>query len=641
MMGLAAQSSRWKLAMEDELVQLAKSSAEATSWQEAAAEDQEASQTLLEKSEAEQTEGDLLEEEGEILVGKGNADNGKAATQEAEGDELAAEAAEASSESDTIFAKAGVQEALAEEDVTKALVHTELATEKGVSAEADEVGTAICQFIPLVDIVCDVVGSMAAVGLESQAVKNAAQSAEEYGTAAALQAKVDAETAQAAELQAAAAEEGEQAVAKKTKVTALEVKADKEIMEGEADEAAAKEELAQSIADETAAEEEEAKAATEEDASAKAWERSLRHGANACGKAIMMSLVSVAALAFWVIRIANSLVVPVARSSANALWAFATRNSRGTKPGANNNNHIFTKNMAHTSSLIVHHALLFVVFFGIWGESLLHLLTLTSVTSMGGLLLGFSSSLAATQVTLMHALPKAFQNEGTLASHFWAGSREFFRWMLVLCPLAIMEIIMVWVNAGSWAFRKSIVEVSRHWWLWGVLVVSTCVHHWNFSRTITNCVDEYSQSDDKAFESDSSVLSLLLNAKKGAEYGTEEIENVEELDEWVSLQEAVEVSEEQHFRTLQYSAATSKTRTENKRCVFTLAKEDATKVRLLLVFEILMASIMLALLRQSTPVLKELWPASKSILLAAYPQWYLLAGMCSGLVVLMLVCACL
>ena len=49
MMGLAAQSVVWKQKMESELAMVAKKSAEATAWEEAAAEDQAASEELMEQ----------------------------------------------------------------------------------------------------------------------------------------------------------------------------------------------------------------------------------------------------------------------------------------------------------------------------------------------------------------------------------------------------------------------------------------------------------------------------------------------------------------------------------------------------------------------------------------------------------------
>jgi hypothetical protein len=45
--------------------------------------------------------------------------------------------------------------------------------------------------------------------------------------------------------------------------------------------------------------------------------------------------------------------------------------------------------------------------------------------------------------------------------------------------------------------------------------------------------------------------------------------------------------------------------------------------RLKLPFELLVATSMFALLQQSIPNLKDLWPASKTIILAAHPHWYL------------------
>lgn len=70
-------------------------------------------------------------------------------------------------------------------------------------------------------------------------------------------------------------------------------------------------------------------------------------------------------------------------------------------------------------------------------------------------------------------------------------------------------------------------------------------------------------------------------------------------------------------------------------------RQDFVDLRLLTAFEVLMASIMLALLWQSSPITKQLWPASKAILLAAHPHWHAFAAVGAVIALILLVCACL
>ena len=647
MMGLAAQSSRWKHAMEEDLAKLAKSTAEAAAWQEAAGSDQVASEALTETSVAEQADGALLESEGEALITKGTADQAKAVAAEEEADGLVEVAAEAHGESVAMVAEAASEEALAEEDVAKATSDAALAAENTATAEADEAGTAICQFIPLIDVVCDVVGGVAAVGLETSSVRSAAMAAEEYAAAAVLQAKVESATTEATELEASAVEEGEEAGVLKSKAAALEIQADEELAEGEADEAAATEALDKSVLDKEAAEEEQAKAATEEEESTNAWSQSVHHGANACGKAIMLSLASGIALVFWILRIAGSVVAPVMKSGVGFLWTSLVMSSPEeanlkTTTISSISSRSATTEILHTASHILQHGLFLVAFFGVWGDALLQLRNLSAIPATGGIVLGFSFSLAATQSFIMHAAPKAFQHGGSFGSSVWVAFREFSRGVIVLSPLVVMEILLVWVNLGSWVFVPSMVQGARRWWLWLVLALGIVVHHVYFTFTPSRSteMDDQQRRNDEA----RSLLIPTSEEKDGfTDYGTRDVDadtdteffDAEE-DEWISI-EAGEDTFHMALSTPQDEIVFE----SGDKWFYTLVLEDASRIRLVLVFEFLMASIMLALLRQSTPALQELWPASKTILMAANPHWHLLVAVSGVAALVVLICACL
>lgn len=644
--------------MEGELKELAKSTAEATGWQETAGVDEAAAETLTEKSVAEQADGVVLEEEGESLIAEGTVNQAEAATTEEEAGGLFVKATEGEGQSTLLLTEAAGQEVIVEEDAAHATVDAARAADDTAGAEADEAGTALCQFIPFVDVVCDVVGSIAAIGLETEAVRLAAMAAEEYANAAALQLRVESVTAEAAELQAGATELDEEAGALQSKAVSLATKAEEELAGGETDEAAAEEQFQESVIDKEAAVEEEAKAMTEEDESANAWIRSMQHGANACGMAFMTSLVSLVALFFWTIRIAGSLVVPVIKTGVKALWMVTTRAFGKVANGITTPSNILRPaalELLHTTSHVFHHGLFFVLFFGFWGGALLQLRNMSSMTAMGGILLGFTASLAVTQSFILHAVPRACQPGVSLEACAQVGFRELARWMLVLYPLVAMEILLVWVNAGSWAFVPSVVEGAQHWWLRGLLAVGIAVHYWNFSESSrSDCSTGQTNYQDSAKNCDSNIhhdlnpaeRSLLILTGTGEEddgcmdYGAREDE-----DEWESIEEAlVETDQErlQHFIVAPVvRGRNTEIVPEREEWFFTLVKEDATRIRLVLVFEVLMASIMLALLRQSTPALQELWPASKAILLAAYPQWHIIAALGAVLVIVIMICACL
>jgi len=676
MLGLGAQSSKWKLAMEQELTQVAQHQAKAAAWQEAATSDEAASEALVDKSMAEKEEAALLQDEADALLVKGQADEAQAATTEEEADGMTEQAAELEGESTTLFAQAAAEETLAEEDIVKATADAALAAEDGVEAEADEAGTAICQFIPFVDFFCDVLGGIAAVGLESQAVRSAAKAAEEYATAAAAQVEVKAATTEATELQTTALEQGGEAGTLHSRAAELEVKAAEEIDEGEADKAEAEAEVGESVADQEAAAEEETKATTEEEASAKAWSESVQHGASACGNAIMVTMASMAAMLFWTLRIAGGVILPVLKSGLKYTWSLVAKRashvgSENVSPSTSTSFNAVLVAVSH----IFHHGFMFVIFFGLWGDALLQLRSLGSVQSMGGIILGFAASQVATHIVLLHSLPKAYQHEGGFQASLLVGLYEFARRSVVLCPLVVMELLLLWVNAGNWIFSPNVVQGTQAWWLWFVLAGTTVTHYVYVARSKnrvaqTNITEaetaslwgchilvEDNETCDSTISASSESLARLCDqayeyeaAVAAKDYGSRGITHEEEIhrpEDWEAIEDPTETIEDptETMALLSYLShdtdAISITKNASEKSFISLVIEDIKLVRLVLVFEILMASIMLALLRQSTPALRSLWPASRAILLSMYPHWHWIIALSGAVVVLVLLCACI
>ena len=654
MMGLAAQSSRWKHAMEAELAQVAKLSAQAAAWQEAALDDKAASDALTKTSLAEQEQAELLQEEGDSLLEKGEADEARATTTEEEADGLTVEASETEVEASALFAEVGVEEAEVVEDTTKATKNAALAAEDGTAAEADEAATAVCQFIPLVDVVCDVVGGIAAVGLETATVRSAALAAEEYGAAAAAQVKSNSLRAEASDLQATAIEEEEEAAALHGKAAEFEAQASEKIEEGEADKAAAEEELEKSAADKEVAAEEETKSVAEEEFSAEAWSESVQHGAQACANAIMMSAVSVIALLFWATRIAGSAILPIVRSFLIALWNLLLP---GGTPGRGTCTLVFlTSEVIPTISHVFHHGFFFVVCFGLYGETLLQLRNFGSVQAMGGIILGFAAGVASAQIILLHAIPRANRHQGSFQSSLWAGLYETLRWSISLCPLVVMEILLLWVNAGTKVFSQNVVRWAQSWWLWVILPVTLIAHYCLLCRLKRGSVEtEAAGSTENHVESDNELVDdesrqrLLTQTGLSdtfAHYGSRDTYQVEEpeAEHWEPIEARDDFESTEHLlsgSSCDSQAQLTTSKQHQEKGFLALVFEDIARLRLVLVFEVLMASIMLALLRQSAPMLRNLWPASKAVLLSAHPHWHWIIPMAAVMVIAVLGLACL
>lgn len=645
MMGLAAQSSRWKASMEKELTLLTEKSAESTALQEAAAEDQAAAEELTQKSLAEREGSTTLQGESDALHAKAEADEAKSAAAEEEADGLATDEAEKEAQSVGLLADASAKEALATDLEAEGVANAAIAAKDEAEADADEATVAACQLLPIIDVACDVVGGAAAVALQTQSVRLAAEAAESFTAAAAAQAEADSAAAEGAEMQAAAVEEGEQIAVLKSEVAALQSQAAEEVETAEADETAAKELGLESESDAEAAGEEETKALTDEDASAKSWMESVQHGTNACGSALMMTVASGVSVLFWAFRIGGSVVVPMVSSTCGYFTNVVC--CPGTAKVATTST---TKlDFLLGSSYLFHHAMLFVLSFGVWGAALLRLRSMASVKAMGGTVLGFSATVAGSQSVALHCAPRLLQHDGTCLSHVWVGSCELIRRMIIIFPLVIMETLLVWVDAGRWVFVPQVVQIAQSYFLWGLVAASLAIHCACAARGRKCGREDVVRSDkggDEAFDPSTGMVAPLIKVDAlESGYGSLDVtvgEGESSVEEWEDADDWEPVEPEPEDAPLVSSDEDRLIDLKRKEQSFLqILLEDFRRFRLRLVFELLMASIILSFLLQSIPLLQKLWPASKAILLTAHPDWRLLSCLSVAAAVILLLCACL
>lgn len=666
MMGLATQSARWKTSMQYHLEQVAKKTAEATAWQEAEVEDQSASEELQQAAVQAEERGAALQEESNVLYAKAEADQAKATTAEERADGLAEDAAVKQGEVDALTGEAMTEETVAEEDTAKAVADSALSAEDTTIAQGDEVATGWCQAIPFVDIVCDVVGGIAAAGLETQAVRSGARAAEEYAAAAAAQMRVDAVAQEAEALEATATEELADETSLQADAAAMEAEAEADFSESALEEETAEEQFAQGAEDEAASEGEAMKAVGEEEAAGKAWAESTKHGVLACQDALIMMVMSTIIGLFFVARIAASFVLPAIVSGIQYAWTWLLRTIQAPTQPKTTRNIVFTNNSPETLVTIshaFHHGLLFIVFFGVWGNYLLQLRQLASIKAMGEIIILFSLSLAATQSLLLHSLPKVLtyqHNSGS--SWLWVGVREFGRRFVVFLPLVVMELLLVWVNFGKWLFATAIVTAAQQWYFWSILATTLLAHYF-----VVHYLCLLRDNDNhRCNAEDPSTQHLLSDANQGPPtntyYGSNLIELLEERRNIIELLEERKITEnvndvadpmweaidreewshgEEHGTENASSHLIVAPQQETQLWFHEEVWQDIKMLRLVLVFEVLMACVMLALIQQASPTLWKLWPASKAVLLSSLPRWQIVAT-CVGIAALtVVVCGCL
>jgi hypothetical protein len=209
----------------------------------------------------------LAYDKAEALFIKADEDKALAATEEVVMDGETAKAVGEQEQVVAHFAKAGSLQMIVNADRIEAAADSAAALQAEFMARGDELGMGVCEMIPLLDVICDIIGGTTSVGLEAMVAKEAAEVAALIAAAAGAEAKEKSELALAAELQSVAAEDGELAAADHAVAVDLEAEAEAEMAIAEEEEAASQEKLQQSALEEEAAEQEEREALEDEEQS--------------------------------------------------------------------------------------------------------------------------------------------------------------------------------------------------------------------------------------------------------------------------------------------------------------------------------------------------------------------------------------
>jgi hypothetical protein len=391
-LSLAAQSARYEQSMQSNLWNMAEQATEAVSLQQKAA----SSETLADESATlaakNKEEGEALELQGKELLTKGEADKALAAIDQSISEEMGVKAAEEEVLATSEFGLAAGEEALVEQDVAEATTEAAMAAQDGFEVDADEVVVGACQVVPVLAFVCDIVGGIAAVGLESAAAEQAAAAVVDYSAAVTLQVEEESQVADATEVQAQAGSDGEAAAESQATASDLEVKSQEELAQGKEEEAVGDEKLEQSAVEQETSEEEQAEAAGEEEASAASWKKSLAYGASACYDAMMGGLMSIVALGFFGVRLFISFGIPALESLRIHVAPKIMKGEPSSFFSARSVSHVF------------HHVLIFGLVAGLFGNMFL-VINQVAIRSRGGILLEFGAAAAILQSLLLHSIP--------------------------------------------------------------------------------------------------------------------------------------------------------------------------------------------------------------------------------------------
>ena len=370
---------------------------------------------------AESTEASIqakeLQDEASVLQMQAKEDETQSIKDTTDAHSFRGKVDEEMTEVKALEAKVASEEALYESEFEKASTEGSAATSSAVKVESDGAGTALCEIIPFLDIICDFVGGIAAVGFESNAAKLSAQSAIDYTSAATTKAQEDADVAALDTLRTEIGEDSGIATGYTTKAKEEEIKSQKEEAQAEEELKEAAEKEAESKEEQIESEEEVAKANEEEAEAEEEMDKSLIDGLKALKDAVLSGIFSTLVVLFFSIRILIAVIIPGAASVIGFIpytmslptaqygaVASSSALSRTNVYYAFMNNFWLALPRRETSYFVLHCGV-FISTMSIWFCSKFQKLDDFDIRSKGGIVIAFAAVASCVQGFLLHSIP--------------------------------------------------------------------------------------------------------------------------------------------------------------------------------------------------------------------------------------------
>jgi hypothetical protein len=431
-------------------------------------------QSALHKEESVQ-----LDEQAAALRARADEHAAAASALEGEADQVEESVVELQSEAAEQLSVAAVEEGVANRATALGIEQSEAALSKGMRAHAEEVGIALCQAAPGLDVLCDVLGGVTAVGLEAAAAVQSTEAVVDFAAAATAKESEEAELASAAELEAQAVAEQAAVATEHEEASALTEKAAAERADADVNQARADELMEQS-----AAEEEKAAAATEqslqdEEMAASAEQQAAQHGVLAIGYAILQSAMAGVTIVYVGARFIVTTSVHVMSSATRGVP------DKDTASSTNRTSWGFL-----LSSVVHSIALVYISEKALMNPSPNDRRTMNleeDWRQRGGVILLTSIVAVGLQLVLIHSVRYRIM----LCHHSWPSCRLglrilaetalFWLWNLlaVVCSLRFGSA----VSQGRWAYLRGESLPFSAWLALGLaLSLTITVHHWLWLR---------------------------------------------------------------------------------------------------------------------------------------------------------------
>lgn len=476
MAGSTAAVLEFRLQFQRHLLLLDRAAATAAFDLTKAGQERGVAQELDAQSVLHRDESARLNEQAAALRARADEHATSASALEGEADQLEESVVELQSEVAEELSVAAVEHGVAQRATSLGVEQSEAALSKAMRAHAEEVGVALCQAAPGIDVLCDVLGGFTAVGLEAAAAAQSTEAVVDFAAAAAAKESEDAELASASELEAQAVADQVTAGAEHEEASALAEEAAAERADADVDQARADELMEQS-----AAEEEEAAAATEqsvqdEAAAANAEQQAAQHGVLAIGYAILQTALAGVTIVYVGMRFLVTATVHM----------MSSRGDEGTGKVTNRASWgFFLSSVMHSA------ALLFFVDIFLGNPSANDRWTTNTEEywiQRGGVILLTSIVAALLQLVLLHSV----RYRTMLRHHYsWTPCRLAFHVLAETALFWLWNLLaVVWwlqfgsaVTQGRWAFLGVGSLPIYAWLALGLALCSTlALHHWLWLR---------------------------------------------------------------------------------------------------------------------------------------------------------------
>ncbi len=483
MMGLSLQSYHSTNSMTSHLLQMTSHATQSQTLATDSAADTTSSTDLHETSINDSSEADALDSSAAILRSRSEQDHAQSLVDANDASVLLNKAYGPDAvEESTLAAQIAVEETTYGSEMDKATAEGSASASNVVDSESDGVAVSMCEFIPLVDVICDFVGGIAGVSFSSNAAKLASQSALDYASAATTKAREEGDLTELQGLRAEIGEEVEVANGLDEKAGEEEAKAEAEKAEATEEEERAKVERAAGVEAEAQAEAEMVKANEEKAGAEEEMEKSLAEGMSALRDAAVAGVFSTLVVSFLSIRLVMAVVVPGTVAVVGFLPYTMSMSrqyyssSASPPPSGNLGRNLWTALPRREFSYFFLHCGVYISTMSLWFCSKFRNLQSFDVRSRGGIIILFAVVAGCVQGLLLHTIPhfvtklkqrtsssssssppppsssssSSLQAEVTPLLPIIGGSLlKLFKTTIQLTPLFVIEITTLWLIFGQ------------------------------------------------------------------------------------------------------------------------------------------------------------------------------------------------